>query len=162
MLTLSDNATASSVCCLNDRVLRYAATRPDVNPLCSFLAPSGFSAFSRCRVDLRVDDDRIIASPHIRGLVTAYHFAACTDDRAGRMGLNLYAADWHDQICDGCEQSHIPPAQRHPEARRNRLNSSYCAFAVMRGFAELHPPAPGQARQSAKGQSPVCAQGRQS
>ena len=80
----------------------------------------------------------IIASPHIRGH-TAYHFAACMNDRAGRMGLNLYAADWHDQICDGCGQSHIPPAQRHPEARRNRLNSSYCAFAVMRGGWRIAP-----------------------
>jgi hypothetical protein len=41
MLTLADDALASSVCYLKDRVPYDGATRPDVNPLYGFLTPLG-------------------------------------------------------------------------------------------------------------------------
>ena len=75
----------------------------------------------------------IIASPHIRGRITAYHFAACTDDRAGGWDssyMRQIGRTSSAMVADS-HTSHPPNATRRP--RRNRLNSSYHACAVTRG-----------------------------
>ena len=72
-------------------------------------------------------DDRI------SGSVMACHSAACTDDRARRMGLIYTTADWQGQICDGFRQPHIRPTQRSLEGA-SELLACHLAFPVIGGL----------------------------
>src|ERR1700716_1084071 len=63
----------------------------------------------------------------------ACHSAACTDDRARRMGLIFTTADWGGQICDGFRQPRIRPAQRSTEGALEPL-ACHLAFPVVGGL----------------------------
>src|SRR6266851_4324976 len=56
----------------------------------------------------------------------ACHSAACTDDRARRMGLIFTTADWRGQICDGFRQPRIRPAQRSTQRSVGTVSLSSC------------------------------------
>ena len=113
-----------------DSVVRPSLERPSPAPMLQ-LDPmlirstvsslsSGLTAFNRCRVDVHVGscDYRITSHPG-----PGYGLPLCCMHRRsrGRMGLIYRAADWRGQICEGRAQPHIPPAQRYPKERRNRL-----------------------------------------
>src|SRR3979411_2868717 len=61
------------------------------------------------------------------------HSAACTDDRARRMGLIFTTADWRGQICDGFRQPRIRPAKRSTEGALEPL-ACHLAFPVVGGL----------------------------
>jgi len=70
--------------------------------------------------------------------VTACHFAACTDDRASRMGLIFTTADWQGQICDGFRQPHIRPAQRPQLKGASERLASHLGFPRVEDCALWH------------------------